>query len=276
MKNDEKTLRCAPTRIKLFCETSSHSTVRVKTSDLSAGVSISAIGFDTSKVSVTPNQAETNEKGYVDFRVHCLGLSFCPCETTITFDADKGEYLECEVEVDCTKLPQSLNVESLAILEHHSFLGAPFSSVKMSAGDLHLVGVQTIIAFRKNYKGDYSKMLPALVTELCSLQTVNKAEAAILNRLPEILVPKEMTQALVVANAIRQSLLSIDAGIMALAISSIACDSVMASLQYAVPIGEDILGALVGGAIGSLFGNPFVGAVAGAILLSSAEYNEAR
>src|SRR5262245_27998769 len=87
-------LVCTPDSVSMFCETSSQTTVRVRTSDRQAGVALSAIGYDTSRVIVSPTRAVTGPNGQVDFTVKCQGGAFCPCDTTVTFSADGGDYLE--------------------------------------------------------------------------------------------------------------------------------------------------------------------------------------
>jgi hypothetical protein len=271
MSEGGKSLRCVPGTVTLYCETSASAVVRVRSSDGAAGVDVTPIGFDTSRVSVTPESAATNARGFAEFTVRCTGGGFCPAATTVVFSPDDGAYEECDAYVECERLGDPERIGSG--VSPPTFLDVELDPTDLTAGDVHAVFLEEILRLREQSEGDYGVLVPRAVEELHATGAIGADEADALSGLGEATAAETGEETLAECREVRRRLVRSGAGPTALAISSIACDSAASSLVLAVPVGEDVLGAVVGAGIGSLFGNPFVGAVVGGLLLSSAEFN---
>lgn len=271
MAEDNEKLRCVPDSVDLFCETSSGTTIRVRTSDRKSGITITGLGYDTSRVLVTPNAGTTNDQGFTEFRVRCQGGAFCGNETTITFSADNGNYEECEVDVDCEKLPAGQTTAfGPDMASSRAFFGVAIEPSKHSAGDIHGIFVKEILRLRQESTGDYAIMIRQALRELVAAGCVSPAENEMLSGLADAASVDDKVEAAAVCRKVHQGLIRLNASATALAISGIACESAAASMILAIPVAEDILGAAIGAGVGLIFGNPFVGAIVGGALLSSA------
>ncbi len=261
---DNETLRCVPGSVDIFCETSGRTKVRVRTSDRKTGVRISAVGFDTSRVIVSPTTASTDADGSADFEVACQGGAFCPSTTRVTFDADDGGYDDCNLDVRCEKLPAP-DSTALALTD----IPPPFGS----AGELHGFFVKKVLDARRDACGDDGRLIRQFLGELQIARVVSTSEARHLALLTEIASNPEKPARLAQACDLHNRLLADNAGTAALAISSIAVNSACTAIFADVDVVGDIVGGIVGGLVGSLFGpkGTIIGAVGGAVLLSSAE-----
>jgi len=94
-------LECVPDDLTLRCGVSAR--VRVKTSDATANITITALGYDNSVASVAPVNGQTNEDGYLEVTITCGQRGACPGETTVTFDA--SGYDSDSLDVECEDYP---------------------------------------------------------------------------------------------------------------------------------------------------------------------------
>ena len=90
-------LKCVPDSITGSCDHQDDITVRVKTSPAQPNITIDAIGYSSTAITVTPKSGTTNQNGYVDFTIRCITCT----GTDVTFDAQTGNYDTCELDVDC-------------------------------------------------------------------------------------------------------------------------------------------------------------------------------
>lgn len=155
------------------------------------------------------------------------------------------------------------------------YLGYP-AGVLQHAGEAHGAFVQQVLKLRRDAQGDQARLLVAALAQAAEAGCLGPQELRGLQALATVPAMADAAARLARCREVQQQLMRLGAAPLAMTIAAIACDSAAAALQQALPIGEDILGAVVGGILGAAFGNPFIGAVVGAALLSSAAFNPVR
>jgi hypothetical protein len=95
-----KDLQCVPGNVTLRC--GGATTIRVKTLDGAEGVTIKALGYDSTVVTLNPTEGTTNKDGYLEVTVTCAQPGGCPGETTVTYDATG--YDNDTLNINCKKI----------------------------------------------------------------------------------------------------------------------------------------------------------------------------
>jgi hypothetical protein len=99
-----KSLKCVPDDVTLRCGV--RSIIQVKTSDDAQGVTIKALGYDSTVASLNPTEGNTNNEGHLEVSVTCAQERACPGETTVTFAATG--YDEDALEIECKTFASSV------------------------------------------------------------------------------------------------------------------------------------------------------------------------
>ena len=83
-----KSLKCVPDDVTLRCGV--RTTIYVKTSDDAQGVTIKALGYDSTVASLNPTEGNTNDEGYLEVSVTYAQERACPGETTVEYEIYKA------------------------------------------------------------------------------------------------------------------------------------------------------------------------------------------
>lgn len=267
----------------LNCESSYSYTYSYKLQPVPTGTGKTETAAKQDALSKVPN--DTNDKAQDAAREDARNNNTCAtgCGRNVnvgdvTFVATATEQLDktwlgqvetanVPVTIHCSK-PKAAS--TTAAITSGSFDAQQFYA---SAGDIHGALVHRLVSARRNAGKNVSSLLSAQIAELAAHGHLRTGElSAMKNIVATITASKKIGESLPQLRQIHQSLVEQPGSSgLALAISSIAVDSVVAFLAGAGDtVAQDVVGAVAGGLIGALFGNPLVGAIVGGVLLSSA------
>jgi hypothetical protein len=186
--------------------------------------------------------------------------------------------------MSATSLPESLALQTPAqhaataaeppCASHEAplFLGYPAGALQ-HAGEAHGALVQQVLALRREAAGDPVRLLSDALQLAGAAGSLGPRDLPVLLAIAPAAAMTDAAERLSLCRSVQQRLMRQGAAPLALHIAAIASDSAAAAMLQKLPVGEDILGAVIGGVVGFAFGNPLVGAIVGAVLLSSAEFN---
>ena len=259
-------LECIPSTYEAYCFENS-ARIFVKASDGAKGVTIEAVGYSGRRSKLDPEKATTDENGYAEFWVRCGDA--CPAESEITFVSRKSKHAPATLSIKCMKRPTAS--DEMVIGDSgggEEDEGMPESG---EAGRIHHDYVARILEVRSRNPRDQAAVSQTFLKELRETGGITESEYELLAKLPSAFAKGSGERRVAVAREVHSELRASRAGPLAQGVASIAVDSASTALSLNIDPEADLVGAVVGGLIGAALGNPWVGALAGAIILSSAE-----